>query len=111
MEENVDVKKMLGYFTALHDSLTEPEILGQQLRELMKFMHAHPQLFAVMTDPDFDLCAEASEIVLTKARMQKGARRSARKVRTEEVDDIAKALRDGGLDASDDELSNFFGGK
>lgn len=109
--KNEDAKDLCAAFDELRQSLDDPEMLGQQLRNLMLMMKQHPELYAVVTDDDFDVAAQAASVVLQKARMVKTERKTKRTARVEAVDEMTQMLQDAGIsDASGaEDISNFFG--
>lgn len=105
--ENEDAKQLVADFALLRQSLTDPDMLAQQLRNTMVNIKAHPELYAVIIDDDYDLVANATEAVLHKARMTLSASRATRSKKAIAEDEISKVLKEQGLDASlDDALAN-----
>lgn len=62
-----------------------------------QLIQAHPELFAVMCNDDFDLVAEAKEIVVGKARMDKSKRTGSRHKKDAEVAEFANMLAQAGI--------------
>ena len=90
LAQDVDCVTLFADLDVLYQSITEPEVIKNQIGNLFSTLKRRADLFAVMIDDDFDLIAAAVSAVTGNARVQ----RSAAKEKTSKRRSEAKAMAD-----------------
>lgn len=94
---NPDARAIKTDFALLRAALGDADTLATQLRRTMANMRQHPELYAVVSDDDFDTVAEAVSIVAQRARMKVVERKTKASARQTDISAMTKVLEDFGV--------------